>query len=143
MECTSLCNLSFLCRACLNSLTCLHYNTLTCQILVHPPPHLFKMSTVIFPVNSLLCLVYSTSWGPKWLHNSFHSTLRDKDSTRTDKKTTAMTKKTQHTTKTHKKICNQLVLPVSRSVPCVLLSGSAHSSSTCLYLSAAALSRAT
>jgi hypothetical protein len=74
---------------------------------------------------------------------SFHSSFRDKDSTTTDKKTTAMTKKTQHTTKTHKKHSNQLVLPVYRSVAYVLLSGSAPSSSSCLYLSSAALSRAT
>jgi hypothetical protein len=44
---------------------------------------------------------------------------------------------------TRRSICNQPVLPVSRSVACVLLSGSAPSSSACLYLSAAALSRAT
>jgi hypothetical protein len=66
----------------------------------------------------------------------------DKDNTTPDRKTTDMTKRRQHTTNTHKMHSVQLVLSLFDSVPCIRLGGSLYSSSSCLYLSSAALSLA-
>jgi hypothetical protein len=65
--------------------------------------------------------------------------------TKVDRKTKDSDKRRHHKTKTHKMHSAQLVLPVFRSVPSVLLCGcgSLPSSSSCLYLTSAALSHAT
>ena len=60
----------------------------------------------------------------------------DKDNTTLDRKTTDMTKRRQHTTNTRKMHSVQLVLVG------LCLGGSLSSSSSCLYRSSAALSRA-
>ena len=63
--------------------------------------------------------------------------------TKVDRKTKDSDKRRHHKTKTHKMHSAQLVLPLFRSVPCVLVCGSLSSSSNCPYLTYAALSRAT
>ena len=59
-----------------------------------------------------------------------------------ERKTTQTIKKRQHKTKAHKIHSVQVLLPWLDSVPCIRLGGSLYSSSSCLYLSSAALSLA-
>ncbi len=101
------------------------------------------LSCGLSPVSSLL--YFSVPERASLFAFSFYVLVRG--NTRLDRKTTATTKRRQQTTNTHKMYSVQLVLPLCRSVPWTVLCGSASfslsSSSICLYLIAAALSRAT